>query len=95
MKKSLSLLALTLFAATAVHAADGKVVSVADGAAVVEMGADAKFESGAKVRLNGKPATVTAVDGAKLTIKAANAADLKAGDTVKVLKAVAAKLQGC
>ncbi|MDP2008391.1 MAG: hypothetical protein Q8K45_22175 [Rubrivivax sp.] len=88
-------MALSLFAATAVHAAEGKVVSVADGVAVVEMGADAKFKSGAKVRLNGKPAAVTAVEGNRLTIKSALAAELKAGDTVKVDKAAAAALQGC
>ncbi len=94
MKKIISVLALSIFAATAAFAAEGKVVSVADGAAVVDMGADAKFKSGAKVKLNGKAGKVTAVDGSKLTVKAPNASDLKAGDTVKVDKASAA-LQGC
>lgn len=94
MKKIIAMLALSLFAATAAFAAEGKVVSVADGAAVVDMGSDAKFKSGAKVKLNGKTGKVIAVDGAKLTIQAPNAADLKAGDSVKVDKAVAA-LQGC
>jgi len=94
MKKIISVLALSLFAATAAFAAEGKVVSVADGQAVVEMGTDAKFKAGAKVKLNGKAGKVTAVDGAKLTIQAPNAADLKAGDAVKVDKAAAA-LQGC
>jgi hypothetical protein len=94
MKKIIILLALSIFTATAAFAAEGKVVSVADGAAVVDLGADAKFKSGAKVKLNGKAGKVTAVDGTKVTVKAPNAADLKAGDTVKVDKAAAA-LQGC
>lgn len=94
MKKIIAMLALSLFAATAAFAAEGKVVSVADGAAVVDMGADAKFKSGAKVKLNGKAGKVTAVDGSKVTIQAPNAAELKAGDAVKVDKAAAA-LQGC
>ncbi len=93
MKKIISVLALSLFAATAAFAAEGKVVSVADGQAVVEMGADAKFKKGAGVKLNGKAGKVTAVDGTKLPIKASNAADLKAGDTVKVDKM--ASMQGC
>ncbi|ACD94895.1 hypothetical protein [Trichlorobacter lovleyi] len=93
MKKILVMLTLSLFAATAAFAAEGKVVSVADGQAVVEMGADAKFKKGAGVKLNGKAGKVTAVDGTKLTIKASNAADLKAGDTVKVDKM--ASMQGC
>jgi len=92
MKKLISMLVLSLFAATAAFAAEGKVVSVADGEAVVEMGADAKFKKGAPVKLNGKTGKVTAVDGTKLTIKASNAGDLKAGDTVKVDKAA---MQGC
>ena len=94
MKKIIAICALSLFAATAAFAAEGKVVSIADGAAVVDMGADAKFKAGAKVKLNGKAGKVTAVDGSKLTIQAPNAADLKAGDSVKVDKAAAA-LQGC
>lgn len=93
MKRFLSVLALAFLTAAAAHAADGKVVSVADGAAVVDMGADAKLKQGAKVKLNGKAGTVTAVDGTRLTIKAPNVAELKAGDTVKVDKAAA--LQGC
>lgn len=93
MKKFLSALAFAFLAATSAHAADGKVVAVADGAAVVEVAGDAKFQSGAKVKLNGRSGTVTAVEGAKVTIKAPNAAALKAGDAVKVEKAPA--LQGC
>jgi len=93
MKKILVMLTLSLFAATAAFAAEGKVVSVADGQAVVEMGADAKFKKGAGVKLNGKTGKVTAVDGTRLTIKASSAADLKAGDTVKVDKM--ASMQGC
>lgn len=94
MKKIITLLALSVFAATAAFAAEGKVVSVADGAAVVDMGADCKFKAGAKVKLNGKTGKVTAAEAGKLTITAPNATDLKAGDTVKVDKAAAA-LQGC
>ncbi|MDY0300109.1 MAG: hypothetical protein RBQ99_00810 [Trichlorobacter sp.] len=93
MKKIFAVLALTLFAATAAFAAEGKVVSVADGQAVVEVDG-AKFKSGAKVKLNGKTGKVTAVDGNQLTIKAPNADTLNAGDSVKVDKAAAA-LQGC
>lgn len=93
MKKIIIMLALSLFAATAVFAAEGKVVSVADGAAVVEMGADAKLKKGAGVKLNGKAGKVTSVDGTKITIKAKVADELKAGDTVRVDKA--ASMQGC
>lgn len=93
MKKIIIILALSLFAATAAFAAEGKVVSVADGAAVVEMGADAKLKKGAGVKLNGKTGKVTAVDGTKVTIKAKIADELKAGDKVKVDKA--ASMQGC
>ncbi|MBW4057171.1 MAG: hypothetical protein HIU83_17635 [Proteobacteria bacterium] len=93
MKKIIIMLALSLFAATAAFAAEGKVVSVADGHATVEMGSDAKLKKGAAVKLNGKSGKVTAVDGTKVTIKAGNAAGLKAGETVKVDKA--ASMQGC
>lgn len=93
MKRFISLLALAFFVAGAAHAADAKVISVAEGAAVVDVGADADFKAGAKVRLNGKNGTVTAVDGSKVTIKTSGADALKAGDTVKVIKAKA--LQGC
>ncbi len=93
MKKTIIVLALSLFAATAAFAAEGKVVSVADGAAVVDMGSDAKLKKGAGVKLNGKAGKVTAVDGAKVTIKARIADELKAGDTVRVDKA--ASMQGC
>ncbi|MDD2272106.1 MAG: hypothetical protein PHP95_16720 [Desulfuromonadaceae bacterium] len=93
MKKTIIVLALSLFAATAAFAAEGKVVSVADGAAVVDMGSDAKLKKGAGVKLNGKAGKVTAVDGTKVTIKARTADELKAGDTVRVDKA--ATMQGC
>ena len=93
MKKIIILLALSLFAATAAFAAEGKVVSVADGLATVEMGTDAKLKKGAAVKLNGKTGKVTAVEGTKVTIKAGNVAELKTGDTVKVDKAAA--MQGC
>lgn len=93
MKKIIIMLALSLFAATAAFAAEGKVVSVADGHVVVDMGSDAKLKVGSGVKLNGKAGKVTAVEGNKLTIKTRNAADLKAGDGVKVDKAAA--LQGC
>lgn len=92
MKKIIIMLVLSLFAATSAFAAEGKVVSVADGQAVIEMGADAKFKKGASVKLNGKTGKVTAADGTKLTIKSSNAADLKAGEAVKVDKAA---MQGC
>ena len=92
MKNIIVMLALSLVFSTAAYAAEGKVVSVADGQAVVEMGSDAKFKKGAPVKLNGKTGKVIAVDGTRLTIKAANAAELKSGDAVKVDKVT---LQGC
>ncbi|MDD2310169.1 MAG: hypothetical protein PHH91_11360 [Desulfuromonadaceae bacterium] len=94
MKKIITMLALSLFAATAAFAAEGKVISVADGQAVLEMGTDAKLKKGAGVKLNGKSGKVISVDGTKITIKAKIASELKAGDTVKVDKA-AASMQGC
>lgn len=94
MKKIIITLLLSVLSAAAAFAAEGKVVSVADGAAVVDLGSAASFKVGAKVKLNGKAGKVTAAEGSKLTIQAPNAADLKAGDTVKVDKAAAA-LQGC
>jgi len=93
MKKIIIMLALSMFVATAAFAAEGKVVSVADGQATVEMGTDAKLKKGAAVKLNGKAGKVTAVDGTKVTIKAGIAAELKAGDAVRVDKA--ASMQGC
>lgn len=94
MKKISTLVALLLFAATAAFAAEGKVVSVADGAAVVDMGADNHLKKGNHVKLNGKSGKVTAAEGNTITIKASNAAELKAGDAVKVDKA-AVMMQGC
>lgn len=93
MKKIITMLALSIFAATAAFAAEGKVVSVGDGQAVVEMSADAKVKKGVGVKLNGKSGKITAVDGTKLTIKASGVADLKVGDTVQVNKM--ASMQGC
>ncbi len=93
MKRILTGLAVALLTTAAAYADDGKVVSVADGKVVVDMGGPAKFKAGAKVKLNGKVGTVTAVEGDKLTIKAPNAAELAAGGSVKVDKAAA--LQGC
>ncbi|MDD2542788.1 MAG: hypothetical protein PHH28_17350, partial [Desulfuromonadaceae bacterium] len=63
MKKIIIMLSLSLFVATAVFAAEGKVVSVADGQAVVEMGTDAKLKKNAAVKLNGKSGKVTEVEG--------------------------------
>ena len=93
MKKLIILLVLSLFAATAAFAAEGTVVSVADGHAVVDMGDGAKLKKGANVKLNGKIGKVTAVDGTKITIKAGNADELKPGEAVKVDKM--ASMQGC
>lgn len=93
MKKTLALLALSLFAAGSALADDAKLVSTGDGVAVVQLDNAAEFKAGAQVRFNGKPATVSAVDGNKLTIKTTNTANLKPGDTVRVNKM--AKLGGC
>ncbi len=93
MKKIISMLALSLFAATAAFAAEGKVLLVADGQAMLEMGSDMKLKKGASVKLNGKTGKITAVEGTKLTIKSSNAGDVKVGDTVKVDKV--ASMQGC
>jgi len=93
MKKIITMLALSVFVATAAFAVEGKVISVADGQAVIEMGTDAKLKKGAPVKLNGKAGKVISVDGTKITIKASSAADLKAGDSAQVVKAAA--MQGC
>lgn len=93
MRKTLAVLAVALFAAGGALADDGKLVSAAEGVAVVEFDTAGDFKAGARVRFNGKAATVTAVDGKKVTIKATNTADLKPGDTVRVNKQ--AKLGGC
>ncbi len=94
MKKAIITLLLAVLSAATAFAAEGTVVSVGNGAAVVDLGSAASFKVGAKVKLNGKAGKVTAAEDGKLTIEAPNAADLKAGDTVKVDKAAAA-LQGC
>lgn len=92
MRRVICAIALCLCYAVTGFAAEGKVVSVADGQAVVEL-AGTSLKKGAPVKLNGKAGKVIAVDGNKVTIKTANSADLKAGDAVKVDKSAA--LQGC
>lgn len=94
MKKMILILALSVFAATAAFAAEGKVKSVADGSVVVELAGDASLKKGGGVKLNGKAGKVTAIEGNVVTIKSKVAADLKAGDAVKVDKA-SASMQGC
>ena len=94
MKKLLVALLLVVLGSSAAFAAEGKIVAVTDGTAVVDMGSTPGFKAGSKVKLNGKAGKVTAVDGNKLSIQAPNVGDMKAGDTVKVDKAAAA-LQGC
>lgn len=94
MKKIFATVAMVVLGASTVFAAEGKVVSVSDGIAVVDMGSAPQFKAGAKVKLNGKAGKVTVVDGTKLSVQAPNTSDFKAGDTVKLDKAAAA-LQGC
>lgn len=94
MKKIIIVLALSMFAATAAFADTGKVVSVADGKAVVDMGADNKLKKGSGIKIDGKNGKVLAVEGNNLTLKVrGGTAHLKAGDTVDVKKA--AIMQGC
>ncbi len=93
MKKIILMLALSIFVSTAAFAFEGKVISVNDGEAVIELSTDAKLRKGRNVKLNGKVGQVTSVDGTKVTIKASDARDLKPGDTVKVDKMPS--MQGC
>lgn len=94
MKKMILILALSVFAATAAFAVEGKVKSVADGSVVVDLAGDASLKKGNNVKLNGKTGKVTAIEGNVVTIKSKVAEDLKAGDAVKVEKA-SASMQGC
>ena len=93
MKKIALFLALTLFAATAVFAAEGKVKSVSDDKITVEMSDTAKLKKGGSVKINGKAGKITAIDGNTITIKSSKSSDLKAGESVKVDKV--SEMQGC
>lgn len=93
MKKAMIALAVALLMAGSAHANEGKLLAVDQGSIVVDMGSEAVFKSGAKVKINGRSGTVTAVDGAKLTIKVRNTTEWKSGDAVKVERAP--QLQGC
>lgn len=93
MKKTALFLALSLFAATAAFAAEGKVKSVSDDKIVVEMSDTAKLKKGGSVKINGKAGKITAMEGNTITIKSKKAAELKAGENVKVDKV--SEMQGC
>ncbi|MDD2853336.1 MAG: hypothetical protein PHY09_15735 [Desulfuromonadaceae bacterium] len=93
MKKSALVLALSLFAATAAFAAEGKVTSVSDGKVTVEMSDVAKLKKGASVKINGKAGKITSMEGKTVIVKSNIASELKAGDSVKVDKA--SDMQGC
>lgn len=93
MKKIALLLALSLFAASAAFAAEGKVKSVSDDKITVEMSETAKLKKGSSVKVNGKAGKITAIDGSTITIKANKPSELKAGESVKVDKAN--DMQGC
>jgi len=93
MKKMVLFLALSLFAATAAFAAEGKVKSVSDDKIIVEMSDTAKLKKGGSVKINGKAGKITAMEGKTITIKSKKAAELKAGENVKVDKV--SEMQGC
>ena len=94
MKKIIFILAVTILTTTAAIAAEGKVKSVANGLVIVEFTDDVNLRKGGGVKLNGKTGKVTAIEKNAVTIKSSRAANLKAGDTVTVEKAVAST-QGC
>ena len=93
MKKTALFLALTLFAASAAFAAEGKIKSIIDDKVTVEMSDTAKMKKGGSVKINGKAGKITAMDGNTITVKSGKAAELKAGETVKVDKVN--DMQGC
>ena len=93
MKKMVLFLALSLFAATAAFAAEGKVKSVSDDKIIVEMSDTAKLKKGGSVKINGKAGKITAMEGKTITIKSKKAAELKVGENVKVDKV--SEMQGC
>ena len=93
MKKIALFLALSMVAATAAFAAEGKVKSVSDDKITVEMSDTAKLKKGSSVKVNGKAGKITAMDGKTITIKSGKASELKAGESVKVDKVN--DMQGC
>ena len=93
MKKIALFFALTLFAASAAFAAEGKIKSISDDKVMVEMSDTVKLKKGGSVKINGKSGKITAVDGNTITVKSGKAAELKAGETVKVDKVN--DMQGC
>ena len=93
MKKIALFLALSMVAATAAFAAEGKVKSVSDDKISVEMSDTAKLKKGSSVKVNGKAGKITAMDGKTITIKSGKASELKAGESVKVDKVN--DMQGC
>ena len=93
MKKIALFLALSLFAATAAIAAEGKVKSVNDDKITVEMSDTAKLKKGVSVKINGKTGKITSMDGTTITIKASKPSELKVGESVKVDKTN--DMQGC
>lgn len=93
MKKTALFLVLSLFAAVAAFAAEGKVKSVNDDKITVEMPDTAKLKKGVSVKINGKAGKITSMDGTTLTIKTNKPSELKAGETVKVDKL--SDMQGC
>lgn len=84
MKKIVLILAMTLFAATASFAGEGKIKSVSDDKITVEMTDVAKLKKGASVKINGKSGKIVSMDGKTITIKASKPSELQAGETVKV-----------
>lgn len=93
MKKITLFLALSLFAATAACAAEGKVKSVSDDNITVEMSDAAKLKKGASVKINGKTGKITSRDGSTITIKPGKPTGLKSGEIVVVDKVN--DMQGC
>lgn len=93
MKKTALILVLSLFAATAAIAAEGKIKSIDDDKVTVEMSDTAKLKKGASVKINGKAGKITSMEGSTIVIKAKKASELKAGESVKVDKVN--DMQGC
>ena len=93
MKKIALFLTLSLFAATAAMAVEGKVKSVSDDKITVELSDIAKLKKGASVKVNGKAGKITAMDGNTITVKTNKPSELKAGEAVKVDKVN--NTQGC
>lgn len=97
MKKYITGLVLSVFLAGTAHAAgvSGSVATVNGDTVTVEVKEKAGWlKKGAKVKVQGSPAMVTAAGEGKYTVKCTKASGLKAGDAVTIIKG-ADNMQGC